>query len=337
MSPAFAIDATALAVGARRGRKLGIAALADVIDVAITIDGERADRHACRRLHAGVTVGGGRSCVDGRAQSRPTTWENGEPRVPKQRRIAIDLISIVADPQLLQRRIRTSVPSRDRSIADVLQIVDAHPRGPEAAAVRSRKLLKNATPCACSRLRARDGHAMSSSTAVRSRIGAVEEHLVEPLLAFDVEPREAAAHRDLARRLIDHHEVHELRNAGIGGAAGAFVFRNHDVGEDPHQSEFVAVKNFGANGAAGRARGLRGPRGLRGFGLGPREGGGRRGQQNLRARRAGLSAVAFESRGGFISCPPSAAPRCTRSCASPAPGWSRSRSYPGWSRTDRRR
>src|SRR5688500_7414861 len=40
--------------------------------------------------------------------------------------------SVITYAKLLQRRIRTAVPARHRSISHVLQVVDAHSRGPEA-------------------------------------------------------------------------------------------------------------------------------------------------------------------------------------------------------------
>src|SRR5688572_8644673 len=43
------------------------------------------------------------------------------------------LFRVVADAKFLQGFFRTAIPARHRSIAGVLQIVDAHSRGPETA------------------------------------------------------------------------------------------------------------------------------------------------------------------------------------------------------------
>src|SRR6267142_4319403 len=40
---------------------------------------------------------------------------------------------LIADPQLLQRRVRTAVPLVEKHIALILQILDAHLRRPETA------------------------------------------------------------------------------------------------------------------------------------------------------------------------------------------------------------
>ena len=80
---------------------------------------------------------------------------------------------------------------------------------------------------------------MSSSTAVRSASAQATKSLSKRFWHSTIEPRQAAAHRDLPRRLVDHHEVHELGHAGIGGAARSLVLRNDDVHEHAHQSELV--------------------------------------------------------------------------------------------------
>ena len=82
--------------------------------------------------------------------------------------------------------------------------------------------------------------AMSSRTARRSRGGGREERLVEAALALEVDPGQAAAHRRLPRRLIDHHEVHELRHAGVGRAARSLVVGDDQV--DEHLDRLVLVR-----------------------------------------------------------------------------------------------
>ena len=101
------------------------------------------------------------------------------------------------------------------------------------AAVRSRKLLKNATPCENSGLRPlRPGDVVEHRGLLGGRAG--DEPLVEALLALAIEPRQTAAHGRLPRRLVADDEVHELGHAGIGGAAGAFVARDDEIDEHAH-------------------------------------------------------------------------------------------------------
>jgi hypothetical protein len=59
------------------------------------------------------------------------------------------------------------------------------------------------------------------------------------ILAETIDEREAAAHRDLPRRLVDHHEVHELRHAGVGGAARPLVLRDDQIHEETDRRIFV--------------------------------------------------------------------------------------------------
>src|SRR5688500_12407134 len=119
-------------------------------------------------------------------------------------------VSVVCDAKLLQRGIGTTVPSRDRSIADVLQVIDAHAGGPEAG---GRQIAETGEERdAVRELRSGLRRPRDVIKHRRSlRLDAVEKHRVETQLAFVIEPGEAAAHRDLPRRLVDHHEVHELR------------------------------------------------------------------------------------------------------------------------------
>ena len=130
-----------------------------------------------------------------------------------------------------------TLPMYCRSVTPIL--LDQNP-----AAVRSRKLLKKATPCANS------GFAFCGPRDVVEDGGAllraaVEEPLVEAVLAFQVDPGQAAAHRRLPVRLVRpvpvrHHEIHELRHAGVGRAARSLVLRDDDV--DQHADGGVLVR-----------------------------------------------------------------------------------------------
>ena len=64
--------------------------------------------------------------------------------------------------------------------------------------------------------------------------GAGDERLVVAVQALAIDPGKPAAHGGLPGRLIDHHEVHELRHAGVGRAAGPLVLRDDEVDEQPH-------------------------------------------------------------------------------------------------------
>ncbi len=106
-------------------------------------------------------------------------------------------------------------------------------------AVRSRKLLKKAIAW----LRPRSGlevYAISSSSACRSRSVALTNRLPTALDRQPIDHRQPAAHRDLAPRLVDHHEVHERRHAGVGGAAGSLVLRDDQI--DQHADGRVLVR-----------------------------------------------------------------------------------------------
>ena len=103
-------------------------------------------------------------------------------------------------------------------------------------AVRSRKLLKKATPC--------DELAASPSPATRCRRAPpcaaaavhVEERLVEALShsrSIQARPPRIGVCR---AGLVDHHEVHELRHAGVGGAARPLVLRDDEVDEHAARS-----------------------------------------------------------------------------------------------------
>ena len=66
-------------------------------------------------------------------------------------------------------------------------------------------------------------------------VGRADKRLVDAPLAFEVEPREPAAHRDLAGGLIDHREVHELGHAGIDRADRPLVGRDNEIAQHAHR------------------------------------------------------------------------------------------------------
>src|SRR5918993_6097314 len=109
--------------------------------------------------------------------------------------------SIVGDAELLEGGIRTTVPSRDRPIPHVLQIVDAHAGGPEAGggqiaeAAEERHTVRELDLCT--------GRPCNVVEHRRTLcVGAIQEHLVEALLAFVIEPGQPSTHRHLPRRLV---------------------------------------------------------------------------------------------------------------------------------------
>ncbi len=107
----------------------------------------------------------------------------------------------------------------------------------------------------------------------------IHERLVEPLLALDIQPGKPTAHPDLPRRLIDHHEVHELGHTGIGGAARAVVRGDDQIDEHAHRSPLVGRKEFRLKGGPGGGRRLRDLHQvvrMGGFRLGPGESSGKR-------------------------------------------------------------
>ena len=237
-------------------------------------------------------------------------------------------ISIVADAKLLQRVIGAAVPARDRSIAHVLQIVDAHPRRPEAARREIAEAVEERDAVRELRLRA--------STATRCRRA----------------PRSARASAQL-RNVLSKRFWHSTSShaspprIATCRAGWSIIMKSMNSGTPasvalPDRSSFgmmmsastrtslnsVAVKNFGTNGfavAAARAACADAAACAASASVHAKRRRRRR-EQDLQQRR-----------GVFICCPPSADRRCTRWCASPAPGWSTSRSCPGWSRTGRRR
>src|SRR6185503_14989383 len=62
---------------------------------------------------------------------------------------------------------------------------------------------------------------------------------------------EPATHRNLAIWPVAHHEVHELGHAGVGRAARALVFGDHEIGQEPYRFPLVRCEE------RGRERGLR--------------------------------------------------------------------------------
>src|SRR5688572_19687183 len=121
------------------------------------------------------------------------------------------------ETQLLQDLARTTRPLGDEAVADVLQILDAHLAGEEAAGGQVPEAVEEGDAVR----QLRPGLVRPRDVVEHLRPlggGAGEERLVEAADALAIDPGEPAAHRDLPRRLIDHHEIHELRHAGGGGA-----------------------------------------------------------------------------------------------------------------------
>ena len=141
-------------------------------------------------------------------------------------------------------------------------------------AVRSRKLLKNAIACESSRCskpglsdlalrQAQDERVEGRSVAGcgRSRPEAAAagvrgggDVLAKAADGQPIDEREAAPHRDLPPRLIDHHEVHELRHAGLGGAAGPLVARDDQIDQHPHRRVFVRREELRLEASRRRSR-----------------------------------------------------------------------------------
>src|SRR5262245_1214851 len=115
---------------------------------------------------------------------------------------------LVADAKFLQGFVGTSIPSSDGAIAQVLQILDADLGRPEAAGGQIAEAIEERHAMRMFRLCLRRPRNIVEHRLPLG-VGAVDEDLVVALLALDVEPGQPAAHRDLPRRLVDHHEVHE--------------------------------------------------------------------------------------------------------------------------------
>ena len=82
-------------------------------------------------------------------------------------------------------------------------------------------------------------------------VGRADKRLVEAALAFEVEPRQPAAHGDLPGRLIDHREIHELGHTRIDRAARTLVGRDNQIGEDAHRPVFGRREELRRVGDAG--------------------------------------------------------------------------------------
>ena len=143
-------------------------------------------------------------------------------------------------PSFFERRRRAAVPLVDDDVA--LYCRSAMPIFvvQKPLAVRSRKLLKNATPWRSSGVGRSTARRSRRARAVRSRVGAGRGTACRSDSGTRrSSQRQAAAHRDLPPRLIDHHEVHELRHAGVGGAAGSLVARDDQIDQHADRRVFV--------------------------------------------------------------------------------------------------
>src|SRR5215471_18622008 len=56
---------------------------------------------------------------------------------------------------------------------------------------------------------------------------------------------ETSTHGSLPFRLIDHHEVHELRHAGVAGASGSLILGNDEIGQNGYSLIFMLREELG--------------------------------------------------------------------------------------------
>src|SRR5690348_3873332 len=91
---------------------------------------------------------------------------------------------LVADAELLQRLLGVAIPSCDGAIAEVLQILDAHLRRPEAARSEIAEAIEERDAVRMFELRL-DGPRDVVEHGRPLRLGAIDKGLVVPLLALD--------------------------------------------------------------------------------------------------------------------------------------------------------
>src|SRR5687768_1845532 len=141
-------------------------------------------------------------------------------------------VPVEAHSQLLHHLWRASRPLGHVAVAHVLQVVDPHLAGEEPARREIAEAVEEGDAVREPRLRfLRPGDLVEHLGALRG--SRRDKILLEPADALAIEPRQPAAHRRLPPRLVGHHEVHELRHAGVGGAARAFVLRDDQVDQQP--------------------------------------------------------------------------------------------------------
>src|SRR6185503_17920621 len=194
-----------------------------------------------------------------------------------------------SDSQFLQPVGRAALPVGHERVAHVLEIRHAHLAGEKAAGGQLTEAVEEGDAVGMTRLRLPPwpGDVIENGLAIRVR--RCKKRLREPPLAFGIEPRESAAHRGLPGGLVDHHEVHELRHAGVRGTARLFIFRNDEIDQHADGRPLVRVEKLRLVPAQ-RARGglLRLLRGLTcglNISLAPRNRGRRDGRSRERSQR----------------------------------------------------
>src|SRR6266513_26539 len=167
----------------------------------------------------------------------------------------------VAHPQLRQRLGRAALPLGDERVADVTQVLHTQlareePRSREIADAveegdaRRVLALRLLGPCDVVQQRGAFG------------VGAGDERLAVAVVALVIEPGQAAAQRRLQLRVIAQHEVHELRHAGVGGAARALVLGDDEVHEQAQRLPFAGGEVLRLVGRASLERLTRQRRGV---------------------------------------------------------------------------
>src|SRR5688572_15406579 len=116
---------------------------------------------------------------------------------------------VVAHAQMLQRGFGTAIPCGHDGVADITEVFDTHPAGPEPGRSEIAKAIEEIDAVTELR-RSACGPGDVFENRGLLRIVEVREHLAEPLAALDVQPAEAATHPLLHGRSLEHHEVHEL-------------------------------------------------------------------------------------------------------------------------------
>src|SRR2546430_16849924 len=147
-------------------------------------------------------------------------------------------LSRVRDAQLRERLRRAALPLGDERVADVAQVLHAQLARVES---RSREIaeaveegdarrvlgLRLLKPCDIVQQRGAVG------------VGTGEEGLAEAVVALVIEPGQAPANRRLQVRIVAQHEVHELGDAGVGGAPRALVLGDDEIDEEAHGLPFA--------------------------------------------------------------------------------------------------
>src|SRR5438874_12697419 len=129
------------------------------------------------------------------------------------------------------------------SVSEILQILDAHLARPEAARCQ---IAETAEESGTMRKRRIDLRGIGKIIEDLSplAIGAFNEWFIEPSVAQMIDKRQASAHRGLPQRLIDHHEINELGDAYVAGAAGPFGSGNDQIRQHVNGRIFAPREKF---------------------------------------------------------------------------------------------